>query len=301
MVGDPAPSAFPAHAGAATPAARDDGVYPEIRVIAAIIVLVLIAAAVILYGMPARTGEFFAWPIKPDMTPLMMGAGYIGGAWFFLRAFFAPRWHHFGSGLLAITTFVWFMGVATFLHMDKFTPGHISFYAWLFLYVVTPFLIPFLWYRNGRRDSGAPDPGDVIVPAEIRRAYGAAGAVMEVIAVLLFALPFFGAAALKIWPWTVTPLTMQVLAGWFALPGVVGLALMREARWSGWRIMLQSQMISIVLILIGAARAWSDFNTSNPLTWAFVGGLLLLLVGVAALYLSMEAQRRRLSAGRDQG
>ena len=34
-------------------------------------------------------------------------------------------------------------------------------------------------------------------------------------------------------------------------------------------------MIGIALILIGAARAWSDFHTDNPLAYAFVGGQLL--------------------------
>ena len=43
------------------------------------------------------------------MTALLMGAGYLSGAWFFVRAFFAPKWHWVGWGFLAITTFTWFM------------------------------------------------------------------------------------------------------------------------------------------------------------------------------------------------
>ena len=272
---------------------RDDRVFPEIRVIAAIIVLVLIAAFIILYFLPDRTGDLFAWPIKPNMTPMLMGAGYISGGWFFLRAIFAPRWHWFGNGFLAISTFVWFMGLATFLHFDKFTPGHISFYAWLFLYVVTPFLIPFLWYRNRVTDPGTPDPGDVVVPATIRRLDGVVGVGMLLIAVVLFLLPFFGTDVLKIWPWTVTPLTMRVIGGWFALPGVVGLVLSREPRWSGWRIMIESQVIALALILVAAVLNWNLFNTSNPLTWVFMAGISLLLLAVIALYGFMEMRRRQ--------
>jgi hypothetical protein len=275
---------------------RDDRVFPEIRVVAAIIVAVLVAATAILYFMPDRTGELFAWPIKPTMTPMLMGAGYLGGAWFFTRAIFASRWHHFGNGFLAITTFVWFMGLATLTHLDKFTIGHISFYAWFFLYVVTPFLVPFLWYRNRATDPGTPDPGDVIVPPMIRQVDGIAGVVMLLIAISLFLLPLLGADALKIWPWTVTPLTMQVIGGWFALPGVVGLILSREPRWSAWRIMIESQIISVLLILVAAVINWPQFNTSNPLTWVFMFGLGLLLLAVLALYVSMEMRRRQSNA-----
>jgi hypothetical protein len=275
---------------------RDDRVFPEIRVIAAVIVAVLAVAFVILYFLPDRTGDFFAWPIKPNMTPMLMGAGYISGAWFFVRAIFAPRWHWFGNGFLAITTFVWFMGLATFLHFDKFTPGHISFYAWLFLYVITPFLIPFLWYRNRATDPGTPDPGDVVVPPMLRQLDGVVGAGMLLIAVALFLLPFLGTEALKIWPWTVTPLTMRVIGGWFALPGVVGLVLAREPRWSGWRIMIESQVIALGLILLATVINWNLFDTGNPLTWVFVVGLSLLLIAVVALYITMELRRRAASA-----
>jgi hypothetical protein len=40
------------------------------------------------------------------------------------------------------------------------------------------------------------------------------------------------------------------------------------------------------------ARAWSDFEQSNLLTWLFVGGLSFLLVALAALYASIEIHCR---------
>jgi hypothetical protein len=159
--------------------------------------------------------------------------------------------------------------------------------------VVTPFLIPFLWYRNRVTDPGTPDPGDLVVPPMIRQLDGLVGAGMLIIALALFLLPFFGADALKLWPWTVTPLTMQVIAGWFALPGVVGLVLSRDSRWSSWRIMLESQILALALILVAAIINWNLFNTGNVLTWVFVGGLSLLMIAVAVLYISMEMRRRR--------
>src|SRR5690349_21644150 len=82
-----------------TPVLRDDRIFPEVRVIGALIVCVLVVASTILYLMPDRTAEFFAWTITPNMTPLMMGGGYLSGAWFFIRAVRARKWHHIAWGL----------------------------------------------------------------------------------------------------------------------------------------------------------------------------------------------------------
>jgi hypothetical protein len=96
---------------------------------------------------------------------------------------------------------------------------------------------------------------------------------------------------IDIWPWTLTPLTAQVLGGWFALPGVVAIMMALDGRWSAIRITLESQVLGIGLILLGVVRAWSDFDTSNALTYVFVGGISLLLAGLLALVVFMERPR----------
>src|SRR4051794_13577884 len=75
---------------------RDDRILPEVHWIAGIVVVVLVAAAVILYLFPDKTGELFAWTIQPTMSALIMGAGYGAGAYYFARVFFAQRWHQVG-------------------------------------------------------------------------------------------------------------------------------------------------------------------------------------------------------------
>jgi hypothetical protein len=47
---------------------------------------------------------------------------------------------------------------------------------------------------------------------------------------------------IDIWPWTLTPLTAQVLGGWFVLPGVVAIMMALDGRWSAIRITLESQV-----------------------------------------------------------
>lgn len=131
---------------------RDDRILPLTRLVSVVIVPVLLAAFVILYLFPDRTEELFAWTIQPRMTPLLMGAGYLAGSYFFVRAIFSRRWHEVGAGFIAISAFVWPMGVATLLHLDRFNQSHITFWLWALLYAVTPFLIPFVYWLNRQRD-----------------------------------------------------------------------------------------------------------------------------------------------------
>jgi len=268
---------------------RDDRIFPETRWIGACIPPFLIVAFIMLYFFPNDTATLFAWTITPAMTPMMMGAGYISGSYFFVRLVMGGKWHWYTQGFLAIAAFTWFMLIATLLHLEKFHQTHISFYAWLVLYIITPFLVPILWLRNRKTDPGTPDPVDVVVPDTVRMIARIAGVGMFLIALFMLVFPD---VAISIWPWKLTQLTSQVIGGWFAIPAVVGIMVSTDSRWSAWRILLESQIIALVLILIGVVRAWSDFNPSNILTWLFIGGILLLLLGVLALYFTMQSRRR---------
>ena len=56
----------------------------------------------------------------------------------------------------------------TILHWDVFNHDHVSFWAWLLLYVATPVLLPVLWATNRRTDPRRLAEGDVRVPARVR-------------------------------------------------------------------------------------------------------------------------------------
>jgi hypothetical protein len=58
------------------------------------------------------------------------------------------------------------------------------------------------------------------------------------------------------------------------------------------RIMLQTQMIALALILVAVVRVWSDFDTTNPLTWVFVIGTGFWLVVLAAIHTGLDARRK---------
>lgn len=269
---------------------HDDRVLPETHWLSAFIVPFLLIAFVMLYLFPEHTDTLFAWTIHPTMTPLIMGAGYISGSYFFIRAFLATKWHTVQLGFLPITAFTLFMAIATFLHLDRFHQGHISFFAWLGLYIITPVLVPLVWYRNRATDPVTPAPEDIVLSPQLRNILKFGGAVQCTVALVLLLFP---GLMIRIWPWTLTPLTAQVLGGWFALPGVVAILMALDGRWSAIRITLQSQLIGLGLMLLAVLRASGDFDRANPLTWLFVLGIATLFHSLLALYITTEEQQQR--------
>lgn len=269
----------------ATSAPPNDQVQPFTRWLSAIIVPFLIVAFGILYLFPDHTNELFAWNIRPRMSAMMLGAAYLGGAYFFVRAARDARWHWVHVGFLPVTTFATLMGIATLVHWDRFSHSHIAFFAWAILYFTTPFLVIAVWLRNRSMDPGTPDQLDWLVPNPIRLAIGSLGIMTLLISILLFLQP---QRMMMVWPWQLTPLTARVMGSLFALTGVGELTIALDARWSAVRIPLQSLMIGIAAICGAIVFSWGTFNHANPLTVIFVGGMLCLLIASPVLYVWVE-------------
>jgi hypothetical protein len=268
---------------------RDDRVLPGTRVLGAAIVPFLLVAFALLYFFPDDTRHWFAWDVQPTITPLLMGSGYIAGAYFFARVARATHWHRVQVGFLPVTAFTLFMAIGTFDHLDRFATHHVAFWIWVGLYVTTPILVPLAWWRNRATDPGTPERDEPALPRGVRAALLCAGAGQSLVALVLLLSP---STMIAHWPWLLTPLTAQTLGGWFALPGVTALMMGLDGRWSAIRITLESQLIGLALILLGTARAWADVDTTNPLAYVFVAGIAGLFAALLALEAVMVARER---------
>lgn len=271
--------------------AKDDRIYPITRWISVVIVPFLLLAFVVLYFFPGESGQRFAWEIKPPMTAVFMGAGYLGGATLFLHAVFDHRWHRVAAGYLPVTAFTVSMLLATVLHWDRFIHGHLAFTLWLGLYVLTPFLVPWMWFNNRPTDPGTPESADASVPPFARLSLKLLGVFLLLFAVTSFVYPIF---AILIWPWKLTPLTARVLGGWFALLGVGGVVIGRDARWSAWKVGIESIAVWHVLVLIGAVLHQEDFTNASVVNW-YTLSVLSVLLGMASLYVLMELRKHTIT------
>jgi hypothetical protein len=267
---------------------RTDAILRPTRIVAAIIIPFLLAAFVILYFMSTESGQLFAWQINPPMTAALMGAGYLSGAYFFSRVLFERYWHRVHAGYIPVAIFTLIMLVTTLLHWEIFVISHWPFQVWLGLYILTPVIVPLVWWYNRRTDPGTPENSKDQVPQWIRRALFLIGLIQMVFALVLMLFPQAGIA---IWPWTVTPLTNRVLAGWLIFLAVGALALGSEARWSSWPIPLQSILIWQVLVVVAGIFHRPDFENSVLLNW-FTFYTMVGIIGALALYLNLSRLTR---------
>lgn len=270
-------------------APRDDRILPVTRAAAAVVIAILLLAWIVLFVFPSDTDHRFAWTIQPTMTAMLMGAGYGSALYFFVRVLTERRWHRVALGFLPTTVFTWMMLGATFLHWEKFRHGSAPFLLWLWVYLITPVGVPGVWLVNRRHDPGTTAEGDATFPRWVRGAMAAAGLMMCAIAAWMYLVP---SSAISVWPWALTPLTSRAVASFVALPGVAWLAMASDERWSAARVVLGTVAIGLVLLLVAVARAWHEFDHSNPLSFLYVAGLAGTLGAIGALSAWMRSDGR---------
>ena len=267
---------------------KDDRILLQTRIVLIVVVPFLLLAFLILYFFPDLSGQRFAWEIKPHMTALFIGSGYLGGAYMFVFAIFGRRWHRVKGAFPPVISFTIAMLLATFVHWDRFDIRHFPFQLWLILYIITPFLVYYLWHSNRITDPGTPEVDDTRVPGIVRKAFLIFGIGAIIWAIIMFVLP---QTAISIWPWKLSPLTARIMAGWFSLLGMGGIYTSQDKRWSAWRIPLQSITLWAALVLAGAFFNPGDFPAG--VVNSFTIGTALSIIMLVVFQIWMEIGRKK--------
>ena len=271
----------------------DDAIHRETRWLSWVVVAVLIPAFVLLWGLPGNTEDFWAWPIKADLSQIFMGAGYGAGAYFFTRAALGKRWHAVSAGVLSAAFFAAVMLVVTLIHWDKFNHGDapfwaaFAFYAWVIIYIAAPVVVTAFWWWNRRTDPQRPEAGEPMVPPGVRLTARMIAGAVGATALVLLLWPSIG---VDHGPWSLTPLTTRVVAAFLAQVAFGTLLLSLDGRWTSWRLLLQTFLVATALLLVGVIREWGDLETGRVAAWIFLGGLAGLAAAILVLYRTMESR-----------
>ena len=87
---------------------------------------------------------------------MVLASAYLGGFWFFVCVLRERRWAAVKLGFPAVALFATLLGIATVVHWEKFSHGHVAFWLWAGLYFTAPFLVVAAWLAN----RGRGPPGD---------------------------------------------------------------------------------------------------------------------------------------------
>jgi hypothetical protein len=265
-----------------------DVIHGFTRFVAALLGVVVLYAAVVLTLFPAQAPLLFAWNIQPPMNAAFMGAAYANGVVFFAAVLGGRVWHRVAAPHVGVFVFSALLITATFLHWDRFNHGHPVFWAWVFIYLAAPVLVPIAVWRNRAEDPRTPEARDAVVPAAARVLWALGGAVILAISLVAFADP---ARVIALWPWKLTPLTARVVTGFYAILGAAPLSVVFERRWSAWRTGAIGMMVWHALLLVAALRRAQDF-TAPPASTLWFRAEVVVLVATALTFVVMEARRR---------
>ena len=263
------------------------------RWVALAVIFFLADAIQLLLLLPDRTGELFAWAIQPQVTSLVLGSAYVAGAYFFIRVVMVGEWRRVAAGFPAVIVFVWGAATATALHLDRFMHDGLSFAAWVAIYSVAPVGLPLL-YRAQQR-AARTSPADAPMSRRARILLGGTGAAGLCAALLGFALP---QTTIALWPWTLTPLTAQIVTTVMALFASLWLSVALRGCKVAARIPLEAHALGLAFLLLAAARGHGDIDWSNPLAAVLVAAVAGMLLADGAYILRERVARRRLELQR---
>jgi hypothetical protein len=184
-----------------------------------------------------------------------------------------------------VVLFAAILGVTTFVRWDLFKHGRVAFWLWLALYVVAPFLIAAVWWRNRRFDAPA-STDDLLLPTNIARAIAAIGVLAVVTGASLVLFPTWAAS---VWPWPLTKLTSPVMGAVLCF-GAAAIGALRERRWSSARLPFQVAGVMLALMVVAEARAHREWLPHRPLTGLVEVGFVVTLLVAAVLYVRMERE-----------
>jgi hypothetical protein len=222
---------------------------------------------------PGHTATYWAWTIQPSMSAVWVGAGYTFGACAISTMLVLNRWRTAILAIVATIPFAYAMIIATFLHLDRFATGSIRFWVWLVIYLVLPIGLPIIWFRNRGNDPGV-QPGEELLPQWLSRTIGVIGVVVVAFAMALFVLP---STVGRVWPWMLTPLMAQVVAGWLLFFGTGAAMFNCERRLQAVRAFLPSVAVWFSVLGIAALFHLDDFHRGAVSTAAYFVGVWVVV------------------------
>ena len=252
--------------------------------------LAIVYAGVVLYFLPEKAAQLFAWNIQPSLTAVFMGALYFTGIpGLFLAARAGTRWQQVRAIMPSLFTLSASMLIATLFHLDRFLWGNPVTWLWLILYIVVAPLIAILTYQH-RRDA-VPEPAPRIPVTPLMQQLAYTTVILFVIGLLFLVLPQTMA---PLWPWRLTPLTGRVTGGFLMFLAVALAGVARERDWMAMRLFLPGGVLAFALLAISIPRFWGEYNLGLWQTWLYFIIVIFGLLVTAYIYFIYEAQRRRI-------
>jgi hypothetical protein len=235
--------------------------------------LLAFVAGVLLFVLSEHTDRSFSWTIKPPLTAAFMGASY--WAALVLIAWSARQrwWARARPAFPPVVVIAALLLVATLIHLDRFHRDSLFGWFWIVVYVIVPFLLGFLLWRQARVP-GEDTLERAPLPPALRAVLAVQALVMLSIGIALFVAP---TQADALWPWTLTPLTARAVGAFvlgFGIAAADAVSGNDLRRFEGCAL---AYTVLGALQLLALARYTGDLTGADLDSWLYVGFLASVL------------------------
>lgn len=245
--------------------------------------------AVWMLFFPELALSHFAWPVEPRQTQIFIGAGYIFRTGFFLAAALEPAWHRVRWLYWGNLVFTGTLLFATFWNLDSFNWFFVTAHLWIILYIVEPVTMLYLVPRGPGAWTDVPTPR-----GPINRFFKwflvAETALLLTFGLLLVLNPRF--ADLR-WPWPLNPLDAQIMAAWFLGWSVWAGTMAFATDWDEIRHAARLNILFGLALLATMAVFWNQYDFSRVTIYVYLGGTLVLTLGMLLFYILQERKNLR--------
>ncbi len=250
--------------------------------------------------LPA-TGIYFAWPVKPPLTALFLGAGFILRSYFGFHLWHEKDWYKLRWSMNGDFVFLGVLFIATWWHIDEMNWHLIgvsqnlrlfSFliaHVWILAYTFEPLTVHLLFPRGA--EAKAPVPENLsegpLLPA-LKNTLLAFFYIGTGIAALLFFNPEF---ANMRWPWELNPFDARIMAAWPAACAVWSLTMYEMKDWAEVKIGVRAILLFVLSLFIIWVITFHSYDPvrKNGLTFGVGTGLL----SAALIYTYWKQQTSR--------
>jgi hypothetical protein len=252
--------------------------------------------------LPA-TGIYFAWPVKPELTALFLGAGFLLRSYFGYHLWREKDWYKLRWSMMGDFTFLGVLFVTTWWHVDEMS-WHLAgvsdslriftlviAHVWILAYTFEPLTIFLLEPRDP--EAGAPVPADrsegPILPLtqNVLLAFFYIGA--GIWALLFFNIDF----ANMRWPWELNAFDARIMSAWPAAVAVWSVTMVRLKDWAEIKIGVRAILLFVLALFIVWVFTFSGYDPTrkNGITFGVGTGILSAMLIYA--YWKQQSARPR--------
>jgi hypothetical protein len=240
------------------------------------------------FFIPEHVDKAIPW-LVPPLHARFIGAIYLAGLGIMGGSILTRHYEEVRVSTIIVALWTGALFVISLFYLGEFDFSRGPIWFWFGAYIAYP-LIGF-WYAWKYRNTGdeSTHPG---LPAWIRTTLLIQGVILTALSFALFFAPEF---MLKVWPWKVTRMLIQIYSGPFLSFGVGSYLLSRQRSWSAIRVVVAGFFVLALGVLTASTLHRSLFSPANLSTWIWFAGFTLVLV-LHALMLLMNRTKSGVSS-----